>query len=59
MKYRWKLKSTNLFQKSLNFYSVENMYKWMEGLEKFEPISGTPVKLEAKSKLTFKTKRDH
>jgi uncharacterized membrane protein len=39
------------------FDSVDNMYKWMEGLEKFEPISGTPGEVGAKSKLTFKMKR--
>lgn len=39
------------------FDSVENMYKWMEGLEKFEPISGKPGEVGAKSKLTFKMKR--
>jgi uncharacterized membrane protein len=39
------------------FNSVENMYKWMEGLEKFEPISGKPGEVGAKSKLTFKMKR--
>lgn len=36
------------------FDSVDNMYKWMEGLEKFEAISGTPGEVGAKSKLTFK-----
>ncbi len=39
------------------FDSVDNMYKWMEGLEKFEPISGKPGEVGAKSKLTFKMKR--
>ncbi len=32
------------------------MYKWMNGLEKFEPISGNPGQVGAKSKLTFKMK---
>jgi len=38
------------------FDSIDNMFKWMEGLEKFEPISGTPGQVGAKSKLTFKVK---
>lgn len=39
------------------FDSVDNMYKWMEGLEKFEHLSGTPGEVGAKSKLTFKMKK--
>lgn len=35
------------------FDSVDNLYKWMEGLQKFEMISGTPGEVGAKSKLTF------
>lgn len=38
------------------FDSVDNMYKWMEGLEKFEHLSGTPGEVGAKSRLTFKIK---
>ncbi|MAP79628.1 MAG: hypothetical protein CL526_00940 [Aequorivita sp.] len=36
------------------FDSVENMKKWMKGLESFEPISGTPGEEGAKSRLKFK-----
>lgn len=35
------------------FDSVDNLYKWMEGLEKFEHISGIPGEVGAKSRLTF------
>lgn len=35
------------------FDSVDNLYKWMEGLEKFEHISGKPGEVGAKSRLTF------
>jgi carbon monoxide dehydrogenase subunit G len=38
------------------FDNVDNLYKWMEGLEKFEHISGSPGQPGAKSKLTFKMK---
>ena len=38
------------------FDNVDNMYKWMEGLEKFEHLSGTPGQPGARSKLTFKMK---
>lgn len=36
------------------FDSVDNLYKWMEGLEKFEPLEGTPGQPGARSKLHFK-----
>ncbi|PZD78094.1 SRPBCC family protein [Mesonia sp. K7] len=36
------------------FDSVENMDKWMEGLQSFEHLSGTPGEVGAKSKLKFK-----
>jgi hypothetical protein len=32
----------------------KNMNKWMKGLQSFEPISGTPGHVGAKSRLTFK-----
>jgi carbon monoxide dehydrogenase subunit G len=35
------------------FDNPDNMKKWMEGLQSFEAISGTPGKEGAKSKLTF------
>lgn len=35
------------------FDSVENLYKWMEGLENFEHISGNSGEVGAKSRLTF------
>ncbi|MEM6726316.1 MAG: SRPBCC family protein, partial [Bacteroidota bacterium] len=41
------------------FDSTENLYDWMEGLQSFEHLSGTPGEVGAKSKLTFKMgKRD-
>ena len=36
------------------FDNPDNMYKWMEGLQSFEPVSGTPGQPGAKSKLKFK-----
>ena len=36
------------------FDNVANMKKWMKGLERFEPISGTPGEVGAKSCLHFK-----
>lgn len=36
------------------FNSTENLYKWMDGLEKVEHISGEPGESGAKSKLHFK-----
>jgi carbon monoxide dehydrogenase subunit G len=36
------------------FDNPDNMGKWMEGLQSFEPISGTPGQPGAKSKLRFK-----
>lgn len=37
------------------FDSTENMYKWMEGLQSFEALEGTPGEVGAKSKMLFKT----
>ena len=37
------------------FDSTENLYKWMEGLESFEPLSGEPGQEGARSRLKFKT----
>jgi carbon monoxide dehydrogenase subunit G len=36
------------------FDDPKNMDKWMEGLQSFEHLSGTPGQPGAKSKLTFK-----
>lgn len=36
------------------FDDPDNMSKWMEGLQSFEPISGTPGQVGAKSRLVFK-----
>ena len=36
------------------FDSPENLLKWMEGLQKFEHLEGTPGEVGAKSKLYFK-----
>lgn len=37
------------------FDNPENMSKWMEGLQSFEHLSGTPGEPGAKSKLVFNT----
>lgn len=36
------------------FDNVDNMKKWMDGLQSFEPISGTPGEVGSKAKLVFK-----
>lgn len=36
------------------FDNPAHMDKWMEGLQSFEPISGTPGQVGAKSRLKFK-----
>lgn len=36
------------------FDNPDNMKKWMKGLERFDPISGTPGQVDAKSKITFR-----
>lgn len=36
------------------FDNADNMSKWMEGLQSFEPISGTHGQVGAKAKLKFK-----
>lgn len=36
------------------FDNTDNMGKWMEGLQSFEHISGTPGQVGAKSRLKFK-----
>ncbi|MEM7164691.1 MAG: SRPBCC family protein [Planctomycetota bacterium] len=36
------------------FDSTENLYKWQDGLQSFEHISGDPGQAGAKSKLVFK-----
>ncbi|MGX7667406.1 SRPBCC family protein [Flavobacterium pedocola] len=36
------------------FDNADNLTKWMEGLESFEPLSGTPGQPGAKSLLKFK-----
>lgn len=35
------------------FDNIENMKEWMEGLQSFEPISGTTGEVGAKAKLVF------
>ncbi len=35
------------------FDNTENMYKWMEGLQSFEALEGTPGEVGAKSKMVF------
>ncbi len=38
------------------FDNADNLSKWMEGLQSFEHISGTPGQVGAKSKLKFKVR---
>lgn len=41
------------------FDDPKNLYEWMDGLQSFEPISGTPGSPGAQSRLVFKMgKRD-
>lgn len=41
------------------FDNPDNLFKWMEGLQRFEHLSGTPGEPGAKSKLVYKMgKRD-
>ncbi|NQT61505.1 MAG: SRPBCC family protein [Candidatus Marinimicrobia bacterium] len=35
------------------FDNTDNMYKWMDGLQSFEPLEGTPGEVGAKSKMVF------
>ena len=35
------------------FDSTENMYKWMDGLQSFDNLEGTPGEAGAKSKMVF------
>jgi uncharacterized membrane protein len=37
------------------FDNIDNMKKWMKGLQSFEPLSGIPGEAGAKSRLKFKT----
>jgi uncharacterized membrane protein len=39
------------------FDNVENMYKWQDGLQSFDHISGTPGEVGAKSKMVYKHKK--
>lgn len=36
------------------FDSVDNLYEWMEGLQSFEPLTGTPGEVGSTAKLVFK-----
>jgi uncharacterized protein YndB with AHSA1/START domain len=37
------------------FDDPDNLFKWMEGLESFEHLEGTPGEVGARSRLRFKT----
>lgn len=39
------------------FNNQENAFKWMEGLETWDQVSGTPGEVGAISKMKFKSKR--
>lgn len=55
MKYTVEIEINKPIDKVIELFdNVDNMGKWMEGLQSFEPISGTPGQVGAKSKLRFK-----
>ncbi|QQS30815.1 MAG: SRPBCC family protein [Sphingobacteriales bacterium] len=55
MKYTVEIEINKPIDKVIELFdNVDNMGKWMEGLQSFEPLSGTPGQVGAKSKLRFK-----
>src|SRR5688572_19981964 len=58
MKYTAEIEINKPVQRVVELFDdADNMKLWMEGLEKFEHLSGTPGEVGAKSKLTFKIKK--
>ncbi len=54
MKYTCKIEINRPIEQVIErFDSIDNMYKWMKGLQKIEPISGIQGEVGAKMKLTF------
>lgn len=60
MKYTTQIEINQPIEKVIALFdNPDNLKKWMEGLQSFEHISGTPGQPGAKSKLKFKMgKRD-
>lgn len=55
MKYQTEIEINQPIDKVIKLFdNPENMKKWMEGLQSFEHLSGTPGQPGAKSKLKFK-----
>jgi hypothetical protein len=55
MKYTTEIEINRAVNKVIELFdNPDNMSKWMEGLQKFEPLSGTSGQPGAKSRLTFK-----
>ena len=54
MKYTCKIEINRPIEQVIErFDSIDNMYKWMKGLQKIEPFSGIQGEVGAKMKLTF------
>ena len=55
MKYTAEIEINKPVEKVVELFdNPSNLKKWMEGLESFEPISGSPGQVGAKSRLKFK-----
>lgn len=58
MKYTCEIEINKPIQKVIELFdNSDNMYKWMEGLESFEHLNGTPGEVGARSILKFKKGR--
>ena len=57
MKYTNEIEINKPIEKVIELFdNADNLSKWMEGLQSFEHISGTPGQVGAKSKLKFKVR---
>ena len=55
MKYTTEIEINKPIEQVIDLFdNPDNMSKWMEGLQSFEHISGTPGQVGAKSRLVFK-----
>ena len=55
MKYKVEIEIERPIEQVIKLFdNTDNLYKWMDGLQNFEHISGTPGEPGAKSKLTFR-----
>jgi len=56
VKYTFELEIERPRQRVIELFdSTENLLKWMPDLIRFEPVSGVPGQIGAKSRLTFRT----